>query len=48
VPLVETIKVNRSTKKSGRQPENTELLEPMERVFIDSYREQHEVYDHAA
>jgi len=48
VPLVETMKVNRSTKKSGRQPENTELMEPMERVFIDSYQEQHEVYDHAA
>ena len=27
VPLVETMKVNRSTKKSGRQPENAELLD---------------------
>jgi hypothetical protein len=47
VPLVDTLKVNRSTKKSGRQPEDAELLTEAERVFIEWYREQREVYDYA-
>jgi type IV secretion system protein VirD4 len=47
VPLLETLKVNRYTKKSGRQPEDAELLTEAERVFIEWFREQREVYDYA-
>jgi hypothetical protein len=48
VPLLETLKVNRSTKKSGRQPENAEPLTECERAFIEDRRKHMEVYDHAA
>ena len=47
VPLLETLKVNRSTKKSGRQPEDAELLTELERAFIEDRRKQMEVYDYA-
>jgi len=47
VPLLETLNVNRSTKKSGGQPEDAELLTEIERAFIEGYREQMEVYDYA-
>ena len=46
-PLLETLKVNRSPKKSGRQLEDAERLTEIERVFIEWYREQREVYDYA-
>lgn len=42
------MKINRSTKKSVGQPENAELLSETERAFIEWYREQQGVYDHAA
>ena len=47
VPLLETLKVNRSTKKFGRQPEDAELLTAIEKAFIEVFREQREVYDYA-
>jgi hypothetical protein len=47
VPLLPTLKVNRTAKKAIGQPENAELLTDMERVFIERYREQREVYDYA-
>ncbi len=47
VPLLETLKINRSTKKPGRQPAEAELLTETERVFIEWLREQREVYDYA-
>jgi hypothetical protein len=46
VPLLETLKVNRSMKGPG-QPENTEVLTELERAFIEDRREQMEVYDYA-
>jgi hypothetical protein len=47
VALLETLKVNRSTKGPGRQPENAELLDELERVFIEDCRKEMEVYDYA-
>jgi len=47
VPLPVTLKVNRSTKKAKRQPEDAELLTEIETAFIEWYREQREVYDYA-
>jgi len=47
VPLLETLKVNRSTKTPGRQPEDAEPLTEIERAFIERFREQREVYDYA-
>src|SRR5207302_641622 len=46
-PLLETLKVNRSMKGPGRQPENAEVLTEIERAFIEDRREQMEVYDYA-
>jgi type IV secretory pathway TraG/TraD family ATPase VirD4 len=47
VALLETLKVNRSTKGPGGQPENAELLDELERVFIEDCRKEMEVYDYA-
>ena len=47
MPLLDTLKVNRSPKKPGRQPEDAELLTEAERVFIEWFREQQEVCDYA-
>jgi len=47
VPLLDTLKVNRSTTRPGRQPEGAELLTELERAFIERFREQMEVYDYA-
>ena len=47
LPPLETLKVNRSRKKPGRQPEDAELLTETERMFIEKYRQQMEVYDYA-
>jgi type IV secretion system protein VirD4 len=47
VPLPVTVKVNRSTKEAGRQPENAERLTEIERAFIEVFRQQREVYDYA-
>lgn len=46
VPLVETLKVKRSTNQPGEQPERTERLAELETVFIENYREKQEVYDY--